>query len=129
MIDIGAIAVTSSAIARKSPRIAGSFNAICITGITGLLITNAGSLNTDIAICSGIWIAFTIAMEMAIVIVIGTVTMMAVIGNGGRIRQLIGWERIWLSEDLLPDVGTRQRQYRSHCRDAGKLSLSDCRIK
>jgi len=44
MIDIGAIAVTSSAIARKSPRIAGSFNAICITGITGLLITNAGSI-------------------------------------------------------------------------------------
>jgi len=32
-------------------------------------------------------------MEMAIVI--GTVTMMAVIGNGGRIRQLIGWERTW----------------------------------
>jgi hypothetical protein len=95
MIDIGAIVVTSSAIARKSPRIAGSFNAICITGITGLLITNAGSLNTDIAICSGIWIAFTIAMEMAIVIVIGSVTMMAVIGNGGRIRQMIGWERTW----------------------------------
>jgi hypothetical protein len=41
------------------------------------------------------------------VIVIGTVTMMAVIGNGGRIRQLIGWERTWLSEDLLPQVGTR----------------------
>src|SRR5260370_38316376 len=88
MIDIGARGVTASAIDRKSPRIAGSFNAICITGITGLLITNAGSLNTDIAIYSGIWIAFTIAMEMAIVIVIGTVTMMAVIGNGGRIRQL-----------------------------------------
>jgi hypothetical protein len=34
-------------------------------------------------------------MEMAIVIVIGSVTMMAVIGNGGRIRQMIGWERTW----------------------------------
>jgi len=90
MMDIGAIAVTSSAIARKSPRIAGSFNAICITGITGLLITSAGSLTTDIATCNGIWIASTIAMDMemaiAIMIVIGIVTMMAVImRNGVRI--------------------------------------------
>src|SRR5260370_37408063 len=89
MIDIGAIAVTSSAIARKSPRIAGSFNAICITGITGLLITNAGSLNTDIAIYSGIWIAFTIAMEMAIVIVIRTVTMMDGIWTSARDCEIV----------------------------------------
>src|SRR5260370_12397152 len=107
MIDIGAIAVTSSAIARKSPRIAGSFNAICIPGTTGLLITNAGSLNTDIAIYSGIWIAFTIAMEMAIVIAIATVTMLAFIGNGVRFPLIVSIEIFPLISHCMPLLYTR----------------------